>query len=112
LNFTKSIAEDGLRRALYVAIAEDQEAIDVDQARLEAWNQHTVLLSVFMTVDELLDAVLLWSRRSLEDVLDALPGTLEARLRELEMSVAAIDAWRAPFEAAGDGGAQGLIPLA
>jgi hypothetical protein len=88
-------------KALLVAIATDQEALDRDGLRQRALHEHGVLLQVAETVPELFAAVTVFASVSASDVAVRFPGAYAARMQEHEVSIAGRERWSALIEALG-----------
>jgi hypothetical protein len=98
LQFAGRCAAMGVHRALAALLAPDQELLEVDELRAEAWQRHGVHLSVLEGADGLLLTALTWTLRELPDALKTFPQHMAARLAELEVSKEGQRQWEALFK--------------
>ena len=76
LQFAESCRRDKVRRAVVAAHAPAQEALPLDDLYLEAWRRCRGHLVVFLTVRDLLNAVLMWETDPLDTALATFPGLM------------------------------------
>lgn len=98
LQFTERCAQMGVHRAIAATLSPDQEPLEIDDLRQEAWQRHVVHLSILEGAGQMLHGALTWSAKALEDALTAFPQLMATRLAELEVSAEGQDAWAAFFK--------------
>ena len=98
VSFARQPREAGVGRGIYLALATNQNALDVEALHWTALLEHQVLLEVKTDMSQLVREPLRWSRFSLEEALGRFPDFLRQRLIELEVQDATIDRWAALCE--------------
>lgn len=95
IDFARKLREAGIGRGIYLALATNQNPLDVGMQRHTALIEHQVLLDVKTGMSQLIHEALRWSRLSLEEALGRFPDLLMRRLIELEVQDATIARWSA-----------------
>lgn len=88
-----------VHRGMAALLHSDQQPVDIDELREEAWRRHGVHLLVLVGTTDLLHEAFTWTHMSLQQALERLPQLMALRLEELEASAEGQAAWAALFKA-------------
>jgi hypothetical protein len=97
LLFAQAIAEWRLAGGIFVALSDRQSRLNEDTIRRTAVGSYGVGIDILTGVAEVVSAVASWGLVSISDLLDWFPERMLKRLEELEVSVAAQQAWSSRF---------------
>ncbi len=99
LQFAERLADSGIGKGLYLAIAPTQSDLGAPALSEEIAARHGVAMSVITHVEDLVTTALIWSAGGLDDGLCRLPALLMHRLVEFDCDQAGIDTWAGYFPA-------------
>lgn len=99
LQFVERCAVMGVQRAIVAALSQASAPLNEDELQEDAWRQYGVHLSILGDVGALVRAALTWTAKTLEEARAELPQRMVARLRDVEASPEALEAWAALFKA-------------
>lgn len=97
LIFSRRLAEAGVGKGIYAALAPNQDPDELGTVSQTAAERHSVTLHVFTSVQSLLTAAFLWSPESLEDCLQSWPSLFQGRLIAIGVRQQAVDQWAERF---------------
>jgi len=90
-------ARRDIRRAVVAALAGNQLPLPIAELQAKAWRDHGVSLTVWLSVEQVLQAALVLTHLSVPDALLKFPRLMLERLRELRVSREGLTAWAAVF---------------
>jgi len=93
IQFCNAVHQSGIRRALVVALAADQQPLLRQELVQKIWEEHGVLVSIIESVYELLLNAIFWTVDPLETALTSIPDKVVTWLDALEASQQGIDRW-------------------
>lgn len=97
LQFASRLARVGVSRGIYCAFDPHQPSLDTQMLETRALQNNGVLLKIFVSPAELLEAAALWSTQPLAEFLKAFPAAMAKRLEQFGCSEEAGNDWAAPF---------------
>jgi len=97
LGFVSRCARRDIRRAVVAALAGNQLPLPIAELQAKAWRDHGVSLTVWLSVEQVLQAALVLTHLSVPDALLKFPRLMLERLRELRVSREGLTAWAAVF---------------